>query len=154
MSAGADNYSKNYAVSDQRTFSVSVPGGIFVRTTATTKNHTYSVADATESFTATNDGIVEVFPKIKFTPTNTATYIDIKTADNFGVRLQKNTFLAGSQIIYDTADNSLTFGGVGQSTRQFLSAGSSFFLTEGDNTLYFTSDSVGAVIIEWNEAIV
>jgi hypothetical protein len=154
LEMGPDNYSRHYAITDLKTMTIVIPGGVLPKTSTDSQAYTYTTADATESFTATNAGIVEVFPVIKFTPTNNATYLDVKTADNFGVRLVASPFVAGSQIVYDTSDNSLTLGGAKQATRQYLDSGSSFFLKEGANTIYLTSDSAGSASIEWIEAIV
>lgn len=152
-SAGSDVYSKHYGATDIRSFQIISLWGYYEKEVATTTNYSYTTADAEESFAVTVAGIVDTFPIVKFTPTANATYIDVKLSQTYGFRLERNNFPAGSQVIYSCKDNSLTIGGVTYQTRQFLTAGSGFFVSNGSNTLYITSDSAGAVSIDHNERV-
>lgn len=151
--ASGDNYSRHIGATDIRTFTLTSLWGYYEAVSATATNYTYTTANAEENFNISVSGIVDTFPVVKFTPSSNATFIDIKLAETYGFRLDRNNFPASSQVVYDTRDNSLTIGGVTYQTRQFLTAGSGLFLSEGTNTLYIVSDSAGSVSVDHYERV-
>jgi hypothetical protein len=152
-SVGADKYSRHFSLSDPKAYNFLAPSGVLERTSATTTNYSYT-GPGSESFTVTNGGTVETFPVIKVTPSADATFIDVKIADNFGVRLQKTNFNSGEQVVYDCSDNSMTIDGTAVLTRQYLTAGSAFFLQAGSNTVYIESDAAASVAIDHTDRII
>lgn len=114
----------------------------FQNTTASTGSET--VTDSSEhTFSINNTGKLETSCQFKFTPTADATSFQVEIANNYGFTLEKVSFPAGSQIVYDTANGALTIGGVSYNARQYLTSGSIFNLPIGTNSVYVTCSGAG-----------
>lgn len=99
--------------------------------------------DSQNTFSINNTGKLETSCQFKFTPTSDESFFQVELANNHGFTLEKTSFLAGSQIVYDTGNGSLTIGGVEYKTSQFLTSGSVFNLPIGSNNVYVTCSGAG-----------
>jgi hypothetical protein len=122
----------------------------FEKTTATTGSET--VTDSSQNtFTITNGGDLETSCKFKFTPTADETSFQVELASNFGFTLEKVSFLAGQQIIYDTGNGQLTIAGSEYNPVQILTSGGVFNLAPGSNSVYVTCSGAGTFAYEFSE---
>jgi len=138
---GGDKY-KYYGISETREFTLLLPQGYLENINASTGSS--AIADDSEhTVSITNSGLLDVPAVLSFTPTGAETMFQCQTADNFGFRLEGN-FSSGVKVSYDTADGSLTIGGVAQNALQYLTAGSVFKLLPGTNSVYVQCSGAGS----------
>jgi len=141
------NYIK---VSEAMTFEFLCPKPYFTNTTASTG--TKAIADSSEHSQAiTNNGNLETSIQCKFTPTGTETLFQVELADDYGFRLEKYNFAAAEQIVYDTADGSMTINSLSVNASQYLTAGTIFNLPIGASTLYITCSGAGTFAWSFSE---
>lgn len=143
-----DKY-KNYRISDMRTFEFVCPKGILENISATTDSD--SVISGDNTIAITNNGLWEAPLECKFTPTGAETKFGVRIADQFGFVLEKLSFAAGKQIVYNTGDNSLTIDGEVQKTAQFLTSGGVFNLPSGSNDLIVNVSGAGTFASSFKE---
>jgi hypothetical protein len=143
-----DKY-KYYHIATGRSFMLVSPKGIFENTTADTDTEAIT-SSLEQTVSITNDGIWDTPIKLKFTPTGNETVFQVRKTDNFSVRLEGN-FNAGDQVVYDTADNSLTIDGVEQNPTQYITSGSVFNIDPGTQDLYVKTSGAGTFAYEFNE---
>lgn len=110
-----------------------------------------SVTDNSQHiFSINNTGKLETSCQFKFTPTGDETFFQVELANNHGFTLEKLSFLAGAEIIYDTGNQKLTIGGVEYKTSQYLTSGSIFNLPIGSNNVYVTCSGAGSFDYSFN----
>lgn len=148
---GGESY-KTLRASDALEFSFYCPNPFFSNVSADTG--TLAITSGTEQTqSVTNDGNIDCPIKCKFTPTSAETFFQVKLAEDYGFTLTGN-FQSGVQLVYDTANGSLTIGGVDVSVSQYLTAGSVFNILSGANTLYITCSGAGTFAWEFAERYV
>jgi hypothetical protein len=133
-------------------FTILLPEGLFTNTSSTTETKTI-VDSSVHNLNLTNSGTWEAPGIYKFTPTSTESLFQVDLADQFGFKLEGN-FIGGTEIAYNTADNSLTIGGLEVVTSQFLTAGTVFQLPTEAQTLNIITSGAGDFELEYNERYV
>lgn len=136
-------------ITDMRDIALISPKGLFENITASTDTEAITGSSA-QNVSFTNLGTWETPIILKFTPTANETLFNVELADQFGVNLS-GQFLAGKEIAYNTADNSLTIDSETQNTGQFLTSGGSFNIPPGDVTLKVQTSGPGSFSYEFNE---
>lgn len=153
ISKVGDEKYKYIKVSDDRTIELISPSGLFKKTTANTD--TLAITGSTsQSLAVTNNGTWEASIQCKFTPTADQTLFSVWIADSYGFILEKTSFPASEQIVYDTDDNSLTIDGETQLLSQYLTGGSIFNLPAGSSTLYIQCSGAGSFAYSYYERYV
>lgn len=108
------------------------------------------ISDSSQTTVSINNtGKLETSCQFKFTPTSDETSFQVELANSYAFTLEKISFPANSQIIYNTAGGSLTIGGVSYNPIQFLTSGSIFNLPIGLNNVYVTCSGAGTFAYEF-----
>lgn len=137
-------------VSDTMTFDFYAPNPYFKNISSSTG--TESVTDSSEhSFSVTNNGNAECPVIIKYTPTADQTSFQCEIANNFGIKVEKASFLAGEEITINTGTGAMTIAGSTVGIELYWTAGGLFFLRPGSNTLYVTCSGAGSFGYEFYE---
>lgn len=146
---GDDSY-KYYRITDNvKSISLISPKGLFENITASTGSQ--AIPDATEqTVTITNNGIWETPAIFSFTPTGAETLFQVKLTDEYAFRIE-GSFTAGSIISYNTADNSLTIGGLDANSAQYITGGSVFNVPPGQDDIYVLCSGAGLFAWSYNE---
>lgn len=146
---GDDKY-KFMRITDMRDIVLTMPKGVYENVTATTATVAIT-SSSTQSIALTNNGLWETPITCKFTPTGDESLFSAQIADQYGFQLEKTSFLAGLEIIYNTGTNALTIDGETESLPQFLTAGGVFNIPAGSSTLNVRCSGPGSFTYEYNE---
>jgi hypothetical protein len=151
--SGGEKY-KYIKISESMSYLFNCPDPFFYNVTPNTTGSPLAITSATEQTQAvTNAGNIDCPIKCKFTPTGNETFFQVKIAEDYGFRLE-GSFLAGVQIIYDTADGSMTIGGTEVQASQYLADGTEFNILPGANSLYILCSGAGSFAWEFSERYV
>lgn len=129
-------------ITDAKEFELISPSGLFENIVETTDSQSI-IGGVNTSVSITNTGTWECPAQLIYTPSSNASIIQFQIADEFGVRLEKLYFNSGSEVIYDTKDNSLSIGGQKVQTSQYLTDGGTFNFPIGSFVLKVFSDVSG-----------
>ena len=146
----SDDKFKFLRITDMKSFDLLLPDGVFQNISASTGTLAIT-GSTTQQQALTNNGTWETPIELKFTPTGNETLFQVELSDQFGIRLEKNDFTAGQQIVYNTLDGSMTIGGLDVLPSQFLTAGTVFNIPPGACTLDIKCSGAGTFAWSYNE---
>lgn len=144
-SIGGEKYT-SYAISEMNSFEFYFMDAYWQRTSATSQAQTLT-STTLEIVTVNNVGTYDVYPQIQMVPTSTMSTFQIQLAEGYGFTLTQSV-TSGQTLIYNCADSTITLNG--NAITGIQTAGSTFSLAPGSNTLYVYAQA-GTLTISYNE---
>lgn len=131
QSYGTESY-RTINISNDISFSFFMKDGYYEKVTASSTTTTLT-GTTVETLNVTNNGLLPVPPLIEFTPSATATQLQVTTNEGYGFKIE-GSWSSGTIIQYDCKTSNVYING--NITAGLQTAGSVFTLEPGTSTLY------------------